>query len=253
MPATSHHDSGTPCWADIIVSSQEQHHDLRAFLSAIYGWEWQLGDAETGYYSMALVNGAPVFGVGIGDGASPKPTIYFATNDIEKSLITAEKNGATVVMPATQVMSAGTMAILVDPLGATFGLWRAGDFPGFGVVYEINTPGWFDHVSDDPDAAGAFYGTLTGHTYTTLDDSIRILQNGDQWFASLSHPQVGTDPRWNPIFVTDSLQRIRDAVPRHGGTILIEEMPVPGSAICVFTEPINGTVMTVMQAGEYPS
>jgi hypothetical protein len=30
---------------------------------------------------------------------------------------------------------------------------------------------------------------------------------------------------------------------------LIKEMPVPGSAICTFSEPVNGTLMTVMRGG----
>jgi hypothetical protein len=29
-------------------------------------------------------------------------------------------------------------------------------------------------------------------------------------------------------------------------------MPVPGSAICTFTEPVNGTLMTVMRGGQAP-
>ncbi len=254
MPVRSHHEDGMPCWVDIIVSTQEQHHDLRAFLSALYGWEWQLGGPEMGYYAIALANGAPVLGVGIGEGANPQPKVYFATSGIEKSLITASMLGATVVMPAITVPGAGEMAVLVDPLRATFGLWQAGDFSGFGVVHEINTPGWFDHVSDDPKAAGDFYEALTGHTHTSPDESMRILRNGDEWFASVSYPQVGNEPRWNPIYVVDfAPTHPRQPCPVTAGTILVEEMPVPGSAICVFTEPVNGTVMTVMQAGEYPS
>lgn len=81
---------------------------------------------------------------------------------------------------------------------------------------------------------------------------MRVLTNGtDQWYASLSQ---GTDTpaRWMPIYVVDTLERARDVVTRHGGAIIVEEMPVPGSAICVFSEPVNGTLMTVMRAGEQP-
>ena len=81
---------------------------------------------------------------------------------------------------------------------------------------------------------------------------MRILQNGDNWYASISHAQAGESPQWKPIYVVDSLERIHETVPRHGGAIVIEEMPVPGSAICVFSEPVNGTLMTVMRGGRPP-
>jgi predicted enzyme related to lactoylglutathione lyase len=155
-------------------------------------------------------------------------------------------------MPATQVMDLGHMAMMIDPTGASVGLWQPGTFHGFGVQYEENAPGWFDHVSSDPQKAGEFYAGLTGHQLNSLEGDMRILQNGEQWFASLSNLAPGEGPQWKPIFVVDSLERIHEVVPRHGGAILLAEMPVPGSAICVFTEPVNGTSMTVMRGGQHP-
>lgn len=242
-----------PDWIDVMVESPEQHHELRAFLSALFDWTWEVGTPEMGYYALALHNGAPVFGLGQNDGSRGETTTYFATSTIDDAIKKAVTLGATVTTRATQVMELGTMAVLVDPTGATYGLWQPGTFNGFGVMYEPNAPGWFDQTSDDPKAAAAFYAGVTGHTVNEPEADMRILQNGDQWFASLSHSQAGVPPRWMPIFVVDSLKRIHEVVPRHGGAILIDEMPVPGSAICVFSEPVNGTLMTVMAAEDHPS
>ena len=83
---------------------------------------------------------------------------------------------------------------------------------------------------------------------------MKILANGDQWFASVSHDQVpgGRPAQWNAIYVADSLERVRDTVRTLGGTVLLEEMPVPGSTITVFAEPVMNGVVTVMQAGTPP-
>jgi predicted enzyme related to lactoylglutathione lyase len=242
-----------PSWVDVMVPTQEQHHDKRAFLTALFDWTWDLGDENTGYYAIGSSNGAPVIGLGIGEGTNGNTTTYFASSDVEEDVKKATDRGASVMMPATKVMDLGTMAILIDPAGAPFGLWRAGTFAGFGLMHEANAPGWFDHVSPDPQRDGEFYSALSGHTLTALDGDMRILQNGDDWYASVSHAQEGEQPQWKPIYVVDSLQRIHETVPRHGGSIVIEEMPVPGSAICVFSEPVNGTLMTVMRGGEHPS
>ena len=241
-----------PCWIDVMVETEEQHHDLRAFLSTLFDWTWDLGGPEMGYYSIASLNGAPVLGLGRTEGGHGAPTTYFSTSDIDATVERGTELGATVVMPSSQVMELGFMAVLTDPSGASFGLWQPGTFHGFGVEYEVNAPGWFDHVSSDPQKAGEFYAGLTGFQLTSMEGDMRILQNGEQWYASVSHSQAEDAPHWQPIFVVDSLKRVHEVVPRHGGAILVEEMPVPGSAICVFTEPVNGTVMTVMAAGDHP-
>jgi len=252
MTTFTSHENGMPSWIDVAVETEEQDHDLRAFLTALFDWTWDLGGPETSFYSIASSNGAPVLGLFCFEGARGAATTYFTTSDVGATIERATELGATVMMPASQVMDLGHTAVLTDPTGATFGLWQPGTFHGFGVQYEPNAPGWFDHASSDPQKAGEFYAGLTGFTLTNMEGDMRILQNGEQWFASVSNGQEGDTPQWKPIFVVDSLKRIRETVPRHGGAILIEEMPVPGSALCIFTEPVNGTIMTVMAAGDYP-
>jgi len=252
MTTLTSHEDGMPCWIDVTVETEEQHHDLRAFLTALFDWTWDIGDAQMGYYAVASSNGSPVFGLGRFEGGRGVATTYFTTSDIDATVQKSVDLGASVVSASMPVMELGSMAILSDPTGATFGLWQPGTFHGFGVEYEENAPGWFDHASPSPEKAGEFYAALTGFQLTTMEGDMRILQNGEQWYASVSQAQGGETPQWKPIFVVDSLKRVHEAVPRLGGAILIEEMPVPGSALCVFTEPVNGTVMTVMAAGTQP-
>ena len=252
MTTFTAHDHGMPCWIDVMVATEEQHHDTRAFLSALFNWTWDVGSPEMGSYSIALVDGAPVFGLGVDERAKGDVTTYFASADINDSVKCALNLGASVVAPVMDVMDLGKMALLLDPAGAPFGFWQAGTFLGFGVMYQENTPGWFDHVSSEPQRDGEFYAAITGHQLTPMEGDMRILQNGDQWFASVTHAQGGEHAQWKPIIVVDALERIHEAVPRLGGTIVLAEMPVPGSAICVFSEPVSGTLMTVMRAGHAP-
>ena len=252
MTTLSKIDDGTPCWVDSMVTSQELHHDRRAFLSALFDWTWEEGTPETGYYALALSNGKPVMGLGIYDGATTAAfQTYFSTSDIEASVERATELGGTALMPVMGVMDLGKMAMLNDLEGATFGLWQPGTFHGFGVAYEENSVGWFDHVSADPAAAADFYVGLSGHAIESPDPEMRVLKNGDQWFASISSSPLGEAPQWRPIYIVDSLERTHEIVRRHGGTVLVEEMPVPGSAISVFIEPTNGTTMTVMRGGAH--
>ena len=79
---------------------------------------------------------------------------------------------------------------------------------------------------------------------------MRILQRGDQWYASVSNTMNGESPQWNPIYVVDSLKRVHETVPRHGGA--------PSSRRCPFraapsasSANLNGQLMTVMRGGEH--
>jgi len=152
-----------------------------------------------------------------------------------------------------EVPGAGKMALVTDPTGAVHGLWQGGDFKGFGVAYEANAPGWFDHASNDPATAAAYYQGLTGHRVIEPEPGMRVLSAGEQWFASVSQNQVPERPgaQWNSIYVVDTLEDARAKVRELGGTIVLEEMPVPGSAISVFVEPVMNTAITIMGAGSH--
>ena len=163
-----------------------------------------------GFYDIASSNGHPVFGLGRAEGVNGVRTIYFATSNIEDAVARAVELGATVAFPVHHVGTAGWMSILVDPTGAVFGLWQAEDFHGFGVEYEENAPGWFDHSSANPEGAGAFYSAFSGHDLTTPGPDMRILQRGEQWYASVSKTMNGESRRWNPIYVG----RLAQANPR---------------------------------------
>jgi predicted enzyme related to lactoylglutathione lyase len=80
---------------------------------------------------------------------------------------------------------------------------------------------------------------------------MKVLSAGEQWFASVSQNQIPerTHAQWNSIYVVQTLEAARSKVRDLGGTIVLEEMPVPGSAISVFVEPVMNTAITIMGAG----
>jgi predicted enzyme related to lactoylglutathione lyase len=251
MPKIATHANGMPSWVDVMVETSDQRQAVMDFYSSLYGWTWEVGGEEMGYYSIANLDGEPVMGVGQGPGGAGAMVPYFTTDDLDASIARAKELGGNVFMGPQVVGGAGAMALVADPTGAVHGLWQAADFKGFGVVYEPGAPGWFDHASNEPDKAAAYYSGLTGHGLIEPEPGMKVLANGEQWFASISQNQVPERPaaQWNSIYIVDTLDAARNKVRALGGTIVLEEMPVPGSAISVFVEPVMHSAITITGAG----
>lgn len=252
MPVVTEHAQGMPCWIDASVSTSAEREGLIDFYSALFGWTFDVNTPETGFYSIARHNGKAVLGIGEQSDGRGNWVTYFSTSDIERTIERVEANGGQVFFPPVQVMDVGWMALVMDPTGAVHGLWQAITFSGFEVVYEPNAPGWFDHVSEDMQSAAKYYeNILSNGIEADPQEGMTILRRGDQWFASLSREDSSNQPpQWTPVFVVDSLERVRSRVRELGGKVVVEEMPVPGSAISIFQDPVIGTYVTVMQAGD---
>jgi hypothetical protein len=98
-------------------------------------------------------------------------SIYLATDDVTKTLEAVPTHGGQVIVPAMQVGDAGTMAFVLDASGAGIGLWQAGDFHGFSVLAEPGAPSWFELITRDYAAAGAFYRDVLGWDTQVVSDT----------------------------------------------------------------------------------
>jgi predicted enzyme related to lactoylglutathione lyase len=97
----------------------------KQFYGDVFGWTW--GGADE--YAEFQVAGRTVGGVMPRPEAIPKEVpdhwlVYFGVDDVDKSAKQAAKLGATVVMEPTDIPSTGRFAVLVDPQGAAFAIFK---------------------------------------------------------------------------------------------------------------------------------
>ena len=162
---------GSPCWADLWTSDVE---GSRRFYSELFGWEAQAPNADFGGYFMFTRDGAPIAGAmgAMGDAAADdRWKVYLATDDTAKTLETAEAEGAQIVVPAMPVADLGVQSVLVDPTGASIGVWQPGTFPGFTVLGEPGAPSWFELHTRDHAAAVGFYRSVFGWDINAVGDT----------------------------------------------------------------------------------
>ncbi len=51
---------GLPCWLDANVESHRERQGLIDFYSTLFGWNFEVGSPDAGFYSIAYLNGSPI-------------------------------------------------------------------------------------------------------------------------------------------------------------------------------------------------
>ncbi len=118
----SKHEPGTPCWGDLMSRDVKK---ARSFYGEVFGWKYEVGPEETGYYSICQTPTGDAAGMGQMSPVMEFPpawTVYFAVDSADDTVAQVKKNGGQVVMEPMDVMDQGRMAIVRDPEGAGFNI-----------------------------------------------------------------------------------------------------------------------------------
>ncbi|MGW6708897.1 VOC family protein [Streptomyces sp. NPDC054956] len=251
---------GTPCWIDLMVPDQQAALD---FYCDLFGWQGEIGPAETGGYSVCTLKGKPVAGIMKAmnpDGSVPDPmpptvwTTYLATDGLDGTLKSVTDAHGTVMMGPMDVMDLGRMAVVADPTGAVVGLWQAGTFDGAGIVNEHGALIWNELSTGDVPAAAAFYTAILPVTtaksqmpdasdYTEFQVGGRAVGG----MMDLKNLPPGTPPNWLAYFHADSVDEIQAAAERAGGSVLMPAFDMAAGRMAVLADP-QGAPFAVITA-----
>jgi hypothetical protein len=248
MPTRDTAPIGAPCWTDLWTSDVE---GSRRFYSELFGWEAQEPSPEFGGYFMFNRNGVPVAG-GMGDMGPDMPAqnvwkIYLNTDDIAKTLATAESARATIVFPDEPVADLGIQAVLTDPSGATVGAWQPGTFPGFTVLGEHGAPSWFELHTRDFATAVDFYGSVFHWDLSVVGDSddfrysVMRHTGGGEDLAGIMDASgflpEGMPAHWSVYWHVDDVDAALAQVISLGGSIEMGAEDTPYGRLATATDP----------------
>jgi predicted enzyme related to lactoylglutathione lyase len=202
---TANQPTGTPTWIDLGIPDLDRAME---FYRALFGWEFDVGPAEAGHYTMCLLDGRQVAALMPNSDAAATDfwwQVYLATDDCDGTAKRIADAGGTLVQAPMDVMDAGRMALANDPVGAQFGLWEGRTHIGCQVVNEPSALLRNDLVTPSPEPARTFYAQVFDFTL----DRNEALQGAD--FTFLRRPdghEIGGilgDPaaprsRWGTLF-----------------------------------------------------
>lgn len=252
MSNTELHEPDVPVWFDLMTDDLE---GARKFYSALFGWEYEIGPATTGFYSIAKRGGKKCAGLGQKPSDTPFPnawTVYFHVLDCDASCEAAKAKGGTVSMAPMDVMEEGRMAMVADATGAMYGLWQAGNHKGSEVQMEHGSMTWCEINTRDIDRAKTYYSEvfdleardmeMEGARYATLNKGevphAGIMQMTEEW--------GDMPPHWMVYFAVDDADVTAKAVGDNGGSVNHGPFDTPFGRMAVCTDP-TGTAFSIIK------
>jgi uncharacterized protein len=250
---TTRWPAGVPCWADL---STPDLPAAQAFYGAVLGWDFdEPAGAEYGGYVIAQVRGSSAAGLGpIQQPGMPAAwTLYVASDDVEATGAAITEHGGTLVLPPGQVGAMGSLLVGLDPTGAPFGVWQAGEHTGAGIVNEPGGLVWEDLRSPDPDRAASFYSGVFGWDTAPMPeggDGYRTFSLGGTAVAlggmggMAGHDDV--PPHWLVYFAVADFDAATSAAEAGGGQVLGRALETPYGRMAALGDPA-GAVFWVFE------
>lgn len=243
MPHVASHPAGQPSWFDLMTSDIAA---ARRFYAEVLGWEMQVGGPETGGYTMGILQGEPVAGIGQlapGQAVPPSWTVYFGVDDVDVTSDAVAAAGGAVLHPPMNVLDVGRMAICQDPTGAVFGLWQPVSHRGAGLVDEPGAMTWCEVNTRDAEAAATFYERVFGVRRERVDmdaTTYYMLHNHDAPVAGVLQMTAewgDLPPHWMAYFRVDDADAAKARVLAHGGQVPMGPFDSPYGRIIVVVDP----------------
>ena len=246
---------GTPSWVDIGTADVDA---ARAFYSAVFGWDIPEGNPEFGGYTMASLNGKQICGFGPQQNPGPPYwTSYVTVEDVDASAATVVEAGGQVLAPPMEVGTAGKMAVLMDPQGAAFAIWQAGETIGCELVNEPGALCWNELNARDVDAALAFYPKVFGwgsQTSTEGPFPYTEWKLGEDSIGGLMAmpPMVPEQVPsfWLVYFAVADCDATLAKITELGGSSMMPPMDIPIGRFAVVTDPEGATFAIIALSGE---
>ena len=213
---------GTPSWVDM---GSPDPAASAAFYSALFGWTVDF-DArpEAGGYAMATLRGKSVAGLGPSQnpGMPPFWSVYVTVTNADATLEAAAAAGATVVMPAMDVLDAGRMGVLQDPVGSFVSVWQPNAHIGSEIVGEPGTFVWNELATTDIAAASDFYTAVFGWGLGDLpSDDARAFTVGGEMVCGAHTAGEGEFPAWSIWFAVEDCDASTAKAVELGATVMM--------------------------------
>ena len=252
MTAVRTYDSGEFCWTDLGTTDPAA---AKRFYKSLFGAtieDLPMGPGSE-KYSMLRVSGkdtAAVYPMSQKGNAPPAWIPYIAVRSATRTVNKAKEAGGTILIAPMDVMDKGRVAVIVDPSGATIGIWQARAFPGAGLANKPGTVTWHDLNASKRAAASKFYSKVFGwkqsdrkiggkpyHVFTLKGSTV-----GGMW----PEPAKNLPPCWITHWNVDNCTQTAVKAKKLGGRVFMGPLGVPGMGQFALIKDPQGAVFGII-------
>jgi predicted enzyme related to lactoylglutathione lyase len=234
----------------------------QAFYSHVIGWTSDKSGLANRDYRVFSNDGHGAAGLLLlpeeakAQDAPPHWLSYIAAEDVDADIEKILAAGGRVLRPAETLPGIGRFAVVSDPKGAPFALWKdlsGQNHPEFPPM-SPGRVGWYELYTDDIETAFAFYAEKFGWTKGDALDMgpMGVYQlfatGGEVVGGMMRRPDAVPRPFWNTYFTVPSLDAAIERIGESGGRILNGPNQVPGGSWIVQALDPQGAVFSLVSA-----
>lgn len=255
---------GTPTWIDF---GSNDFAASKAFYEQLFGWQFEDSGEAMGHYNMITTKDGAMVGGGMDTTGmtcpegNPIPSswdVYLAVDDVDARTKLAAEKGAHVIVEPGDAGAAGRFSMVLDPTGATIGMWKSGDTEGYDFSMNVGTPVWFELMSQDIEATKQFYTEVFDFQPVPMAESMddaeaeaNYFTNGpaDSSSSGLCNAQ-GFIPAemgsyWRTYFRVEDCDAAAQRVSELGGKVLDGPEDSPFGRLATIQDPAGATLMII--------
>ena len=232
------------------------------FYGKVVGWKPQDASQPTMAYTMFVVGETPVAGLmtlppeACSAGARPGWIGYIGVDDVDAYADRVVKAGGQIHVPPTDIPNIGRFAMVADPQGTAFSLFKG--------VSEMPRPtvgpnttgliGWHELMAVDGEKAFAFYADLFGWAKGEAIDMgamghYQLFTAGDTAIGGMmTKPAEVPMSFWSYYFQVDAIGAALERLKQAGGTVINGPMEVPGGSWIVQGLDPQGAMFSLVSA-----
>jgi predicted enzyme related to lactoylglutathione lyase len=222
----------------------------RTFYGSVVGWQAIDGQMPGMDYWMFTEGDTPVTGLmNLPDearnmGTPPSWIGYIAVDDVDASTSMVTANGGRVYRPAADIPNVGRFAIVADPQGAAFALFKSANPEQVQPqdMTEKGRVGWHELYAVDQASVFDFYGRLFGwkkqesmdmgemgvYQIFGVADEAEVGLRGNMLGGMMNKPPMLPGAAWGYYFNVGNIDEAAERVKSAGGQIVMGPQDVPG-------------------------
>lgn len=218
------------------------------FYPRFTGWGTQKFDND---YTMWTTGGAPFAGIfRLGpemqaQGVPPNWMPYVETNDVGKTAELAGSLGGKIIAGPTDIPGTGRFAVLQDPQGAVFGIYKAnGPSQAWDGTPVVGRFSWHELMTTDWKAAWTFYEKLFGwERQGEMDmgggNTYAMWGKGKMFGGMFNRPpeMSSMHPFWLVYIHVKDVGKAVDIATKAGAFVQRPRMDIPGGTIAILGDP----------------